>query len=128
MNMITIVVIIMPQEGGCDLQSSPSLPRDVLDSCTSLLKYQILSDQRFSSRFSAGLARPWCPILLYGQPTVVVLQWAYVVAKRTMSLNPAPWAWLTWAEHRLEIPWNLCPSLYLGMGVGRRSGYRGGSI
>ena len=32
------------------------------------------------------------------------------MAKRTMSLNPAPWVWLIWAEHCLEIPWNFYPS------------------
>ena len=117
--MITTVVIIMAQVWMCSpIQSF--LPLRCLGFLRiSLLKYQILSDQRLSWRFSAGLAHPWCSILLYGQPSVVVLQWAYTVAKRTMSLNPAPWEWLIWAEHCLEIPWNFCPSLLFGIGSGQ---------
>ena len=69
-----------------------------------LLIYQILSDQQFSWRFSAEFAHRWCTILLHGQPSVVVLQWAYTVATRTMSLNPATQVRLALAEHCLEIP------------------------
>ena len=119
MAMISTVVIIMPQGVMC----SPIKPFSPLRCLgflrISLLKYQILSDQRLSWRFSAGLAHPWCSILLYGQPSVVVLQWAYTVAKRTMSLNPAPWVWLIWAEHCLDIPWNFYPSLLFGNGGGQ---------
>ena len=101
---------------GVDMFSNQAFPSpcDVLDSCSSpFSNTKYLSDQPVSWWCSAELAHPGCPILIYGQPTVVVLHWAHTVAKRTISLIPAPWVGLIWAEHRFEIPRNFYPSLFI---------------